>query len=309
MDEIDKKAYEGALKNFYANRPTTGNQQSNIGIEEKSQAASSISVPSINKMDQLDFEKRLTQNTDPDLSVGYEIVKFPSKGMFYSNGISEVVVEYMTSKDEDILSTHSLIENNTVFDILLKNKIKTQGIDVDDLLIGDKNAILLFLRASSYGKDYEVKVKDPRNGIYFNSKVDLTLLKHREIKEKPDHKMEYVFELPIRKKMVKFRMLTSKELETLLKTAQNKKEAYGTPYNEFNSLKLKSEIVEINGNRDKTYINKFVDAMPIKDSIELKKKIFEVTPDIDTTYTFKTSDGYEFDGYVSIGIDFFFPFN
>jgi hypothetical protein len=102
-------------------------------------------------------------------------------------------------------------------------------------------------------------------------------------------------------------MLTGKELDNLNKTAESRKEAFGLAYSEFNSLKLKAEITEINGNRDRTYISRFVDAMPVQDSNVLKRKILEVTPDIDTNYTFKANDGYEFDGYVSIGIDFFFP--
>ena len=70
----------------------------------------------------------MSQETDTDLMMSYEIVKLPSKGLFYKNKISEVNVEYMTSKDEDLLTTPSLIENGTVLDVLLKRKMKTKDI-------------------------------------------------------------------------------------------------------------------------------------------------------------------------------------
>ena len=115
------------------------------------------------------YEKAMSTETDPDLMTSYEIVKLPSQGLFYKNGISEVNVEYMTSKDEDLLTTPSLIENGTVLDILLKRKIKTKGVDVDNLLAGDRNAIILFLRSSSYGSTYTVQVPDPRTNVIFKT--------------------------------------------------------------------------------------------------------------------------------------------
>ena len=79
-----------------------------------------------------EFEKAMSKETDPDLMTSYEIVKLPSKGVFYPNGLSEVNVEYMTSKDEDLLTTPSLIDSGNVINMLLKRKIKTEGVVVDN---------------------------------------------------------------------------------------------------------------------------------------------------------------------------------
>ena len=111
----------------------------------------------------------MSKETDPDLITTYEIVKLPSKGLFYKNGLSEINVEYMTSKDEDLLTTSSLIESGVVLDLLLKRKIKTPNVNPEDLLPGDRNAILLFLRITSYGSDYTVQVTDPRTGVPFKT--------------------------------------------------------------------------------------------------------------------------------------------
>lgn len=336
IDPIEKKALQDAMNRFYENRsgadveqtinpvndlsgkPTTQQQYQPLSNQPHPQTV--VPAPQTVNMNGFqnpeDFEKKVyaqayaqqSVNLDPNLTVGYEVVPFPSKGLYYPSRIAEATVEYMTSKDEDILSTSSLIENGTVLDILIKNKIKTQGIVTDELLVGDRNAILLFLRASSYGQEYEVRVTDPRTGIPFTDKVDLVKLKAKQISIFPDEKGEFSFLLPIRKVLVRFKILNYKEINLVLKTAEAKQEAYSTAYSEFGSLKLKAEVVEVNGNRNKDYIIQFIDALPAKDSSVLKQRIAEVTPDVDMNYEFTAADGYKFKAKISVGVDFFFPF-
>jgi len=272
-------------------------------VEVKSDMISPVSS-SFNKQE---FENTMNKETDPDLMTSYEIVKLPSKGLYYKNKISEVNVEYMTSKDEDLLTTPSLIENGTVLDILLKRKIKTKGIVPDDLLSGDRNAIILFLRSSSYGSEYNVQVPDPRTNIVFKTNVDLLKLRYKKVNEEPDEEGYFTVKLPMRKKNVKFKLLTSGEETMLFKQAEAHKEAYNQEFSEYSTLKLKSHIVSINDNTDRTYIGKFIDAMPAMDALTIRRKILDVSPDVDMDYEFKTKDGYKFNAQLSVGIDFFFP--
>jgi len=267
------------------------------------------SIPKPTLFNSQTFEKTMSKETDPDLMTSYEVVPLPSKGFFYKNGITEVHVEYMTSKDEDLLTTSSLIENGTVIDVLLKRKIKTPGIVVEELLEGDRNAIILFLRTSSYGVEYNVNVIDPRTNSEFKSVVDLTRLGYKEISEIPDENGNFFVYIPMRKKNVKFRLLSIGENTVLDKKAKAIQEAYGEEFSQFSTLKLKSHIVSIDGNIDRTYIDKFVDAMPALDAYTIRRKIQEVSPDVDMKYTFKAKDGYEFKANLSLGIDFFFPSN
>ena len=264
----------------------------------------SMPRPSYNPVD---YEKAMTKETDPDLMTSYEIVKLPSKGHFYSHGISEVNVEYMTSKDEDLLTTPSLIESGTVLDLLLKRKIKTQGIIVDDLLAGDRNAIILFLRTSSYGSDYTVQVSDPRSGIPFTTKVDLLKLCYKEIIEVPNEFGYFTVEIPMRKKLVTFRLLSSGEDNKIYKKAEAIKETYNEDFSQYSTLKLKASIVAINEKTDRSYIDRFVDAMPALDAFTIRKKILDVSPDVDMGYEFMAKDGYTFKANLTVGIDFFFP--
>jgi hypothetical protein len=276
-------------------------------VQENTPQAVPNSIPKAPVINQEEYEKIMSRETDPDLMTSYEVVKLPSKGLFYPDGLSEVNVEYLTSRDEDLLTTPSLIENGTVIDVLLKRKIKTKGVLPENLLAGDRSAIVLFLRTSSYGTEYVVQVPDPRTGVPFKETIDLTKLKYKEITEEPDHEGHFTVELPMRKKTVKFRLLTSGEDNQIFRKAEALKEATGSEFSEYSTMKLKAHVVSIGDKTDKSYINKFIDAMPALDAYTIRKKILEVSPDVDMGYNFMAKDGYKFKANLSIGIDFFFP--
>ena len=213
----------------------------------------------------------------------------------------------MTSKDEDLLTTPSLIDSGELLNTLLKRKIKSPGIVIEDLLQGDRNAIMLFLRTSSYGADYSVQVTDPRNGITFNSKVDLLKLKYKELTELPDEYGHFTVDIPMRKKRVTFRLISSGEDSVLFKKAEQIKEAYNEEVSSYPTMKLKAHIVAINEKTERSYIDRFVDAMPALDAVTIRRKIMAVSPDVDMKYEFTTKDGYKFEAYLTLGLDFFFP--
>ena len=254
-----------------------------------------------------EFEKNMSKETDPDLMTVYETIKLPSNGLFYQNGLNKVNVEYMTSKDEDLLTTPSLVENGTVLDILLKRKIKSQGVVVEDLLEGDRNAIILFLRTSSYGSNYSVQAADPRTGIAFKTSVDLLKLQYKELTELPDEYGHFIVQIPMRKKTVTIKLLSSGDVAKLQRKANDIKDAYGQEFSDFSTMKLKAHIVAINEKTDRSYIDKFVDAMPALDALTIRRKILDISPDVDMQYEFTASDGYKFKSYLSVGMDFFFP--
>lgn len=277
------------------------------GVKEEEQPiAKGDSIPKTT-FDSEKFENVMNRETDPDLIISYELIDLPSKGLFYKTKKSQVRVEYMTSRDEDILTTPSLIENGTVLDVLLKRKIKDVDIKPDELLPGDRNAIILFLRTSSYGADYSVEVIDPRNGKPFKTEIDLSKLRYKKMEKLPDEDGFYTVKLPMRKKTVKFRLLSSGEDTQLFKKAEAIKEAYGNDFSEYNTMKLKSHVVSIEGNSDRSYIDKFIDAMPALDAYTIRKELLNVSPDVDMEYEFKAKDGYKFKSYLSVGVDFFFP--
>ncbi|MFW6242704.1 MAG: hypothetical protein ACOC2W_00935 [bacterium] len=302
-----KESLSDALNKYKNNTNKVNDEISDKHYEKNEQEAVSSKMPNTNVMNQNDYENSMTKEVDPDLITSYEIVKLPSEGKFYSNGLSEVKVEYMTSKDEDVLTSVSLIEKGEVFNELLKRKIKTPGVNVNELLDGDRSAIILFLRTSSYGPYYDVRVPHPETGKPFETKVDLTKLKYKEMTKEPDEEGLFQVQLPMRKKTIKFRLLNHSEIIKLQKKAEELQNEFNEEYSQFNTMKIKAHVVSIDGKTDRSYINKFIDAMPALDSFTIRKEILNVQPEIDMNYEFETKEGIKFNAPISIGIDFFFP--
>lgn len=306
--ELDAKAINDSIAKFYKSKGINATENTTSSNERsvETKIPNPTKIPD-NSFNSEEIQKKMMTENDPDLMIASEIVPLPSKGLFYENKMKEIEIQYLTSSDEDLLTTPSFIEDGSVINRLLERKIVDKNIKVRNLLSGDRSALILFLRTSSYGNYYNVSVTDPRNGKSFDAEVDLTKLKYKELKELPDESGEFTVEIPNRKKTVKFKLLTSGEEELIMKNADARKEAYGLEYSEFNTLRLKASIQEIGGNRDRTYIDRFVDAMPAGDAYTIRKKILEVSPEIEMKYEFKAHDGFKFEAPLSMGIDFFFP--
>jgi hypothetical protein len=237
-----------------------------------------------------------------------QTVELPSKGKLYPNGTSEIQIDYMTASDENLLSTPELIRKGTVMDELLKRKIKSDGIKPSELLNGDKDKIILQLRASSYGQFYDVKVTCPETGNEFEESIDLLTLNEKELSVEPDEMMEFSYTLPMSKKTVKFKLLSSGEFDRVLDAAQKQKEAYKAQVSETITLLLKAQIKEVDGNRDRNFVNKFIDRMRAGDSSAIRKYIKSIEPGIDYEYELTSPfTGNKFKATLNFGIDFFYP--
>jgi len=111
-----------------------------------------------------------------------EVLALPSKGLLYPKehplSSGQIDVKYMTAKEEDILTSSNLIEKGLVIDRLLESVIADPKIKLDDLLIGDKNALMVGTRVLGYGKDYVVTMEDPDTSLEVEHSFDLTKLNH-----------------------------------------------------------------------------------------------------------------------------------
>ena len=167
-----------------------------------------------------------TTFNDIDPSVQYDVIQLPSNGQCYKNKLDRVPVAYLTAYDENIITSPNLYKDGLVIDFLLKNKIVNKEINVDDLVSGDVDAIVLFLRATSYGPDFPIVVTDPESGEQIETTVDLSTLKPNEFKLVGDENGWFEFVTPIKKDTIKFRYLTRKQEKQLKKVTEL--EAIGT---------------------------------------------------------------------------------
>jgi len=232
-----------------------------------------------------------------------ETVELPSKGLLYpeDSELAKGVVEikYMTAKEEDILTNQSYIRNGTVLDKLLKSVIVSK-INYDDLLIGDKNAIMIAARILGYGADYSFEY----NGE--SQSVDLSLVENKPLKEElfSNKVNEFPFTLPRSKNTITFKLLTHKDEQDINRELEGLKKINKDSSPEL-STRLKFMITSVEGMRDKKDIREFVDtALLAQDSRALREYIREIQPDVDLTF-FPDESSSRIS--IPIGVNFFWP--
>tara|TARA_A100001037_G_scaffold67550_1_gene60012 strand:+ start:49478 stop:50413 length:936 start_codon:yes stop_codon:yes gene_type:complete len=259
-----------------------------------------------------------SQQTDQVQTTQYpsEVIDLPSRGWFYPPesplARGKVDIKYMTAKEEDILTSQNLIKKGLVLDKLLEELIVTPGISLDDILVGDKNAIFIAARILAYGKDYKVKFKDPSTGDDVEDVIDLTHLDNKEFDFESAERGRNLFEyeLPYSKKKIHWSLLKHSdekaidaELKSLKKFSRDKNQSSEV------TTRLKYVIKALDGEDDKTKIKKYVDTeLLARDSLSFRNHIKENTPDIDLTFNFESEEtGYTERMNLPLGVDFFYP--
>tara|TARA_R110000822_G_scaffold72875_4_gene175167 strand:+ start:8247 stop:8993 length:747 start_codon:yes stop_codon:yes gene_type:complete len=234
-----------------------------------------------------------------------EIIELPSKGLVYSedNPLSsgKIEMKYMTAKEEDILSNQSYIQKGVVLDKLLQSLIVSE-INYQDLIVGDKNAIMIAARVLGYGKDYEFEYKGEK------VTVDLSLLDNKPFDEASisQGQNEFSFTLPSSETLITYKLLTHKdemaieaELRGLKKLNKNASPEVST--------RLKHMILSVNGDSDRKSIREFVDTYFLaQDARSFRKHVADNQPDVNLTAQVDLMDGVE-DIEIPITVNFFWP--
>ena len=258
-----------------------------------------------------------TQADAPKQNIPTETVDLPSQGYFYpanhplSNG--KIEIYQVTARHEDILSNTNLLKKGTVLDEFLKALIATPNTSINDLLIGDKNALFIAARKSAYGENYTTKIKCPECSVESNIEINLSVLKAKPLNSDVLTKGEnkFSFKLPNSNKVVTVSLLTHKD-ETDI-DAELKALAKFNGTNNTNSpeitTRLKYTIKSIDGDFDRGKIKNFVDTqLTAKDSLALRKFVRENTPDMDMNFDFTCpACGHQVKMNVPLGANFFWP--
>jgi hypothetical protein len=232
-----------------------------------------------------------------------ETVELPSKGLLYPKDSElakgTVEIKYMTAKEEDILTNQSYIQNGTVLDKLLKSIIVSK-IEFDNLLIGDKNAIMVAARILGYGSDYSFDYL----GTPYT--VDLSEIENKPINEDlfKSNTNEFIFTLPKSGNTLTFKLLTHKDEQDINRELEGLKKINKDASPEL-STRLKYIITSVEGRRDKKDIREFVDNYLLaQDSRALREYIREIQPDVDLTF-FPSNGSTRVN--IPVGISFFWP--
>jgi hypothetical protein len=236
-----------------------------------------------------------------------ETIELPSKGLVYpeTNPLSSGVIEmkYMTAREEDILTNQNYIKDGTVIDKLLQSLIVTKGVSYDDLIVGDRNAIMVAARVLGYGKDYSFSY----NGEEIT--VDLSKIEPRFLDEKLVTKGSNLFEftLPSTGDKIKYKLLTGQDEKKIKQEIKGLQKINKNISPEL-STRLKYMIISVNDESDDKVIRNFVDNYLLaRDSRAFREYIKNTQPDIDLTFNYEGPNGVEEGISIPITANFFWP--
>ena len=232
-----------------------------------------------------------------------EEVELPSKGLLYPEGhplkSGKIEIKYMTAKEEDILSNQSYIQKGIVLDKLLESVIINKEIKLKDLLIGDKNAILIATRILGYGKTYSFTYNGERVD------VDLTELENKPFDESyiVEGKNEFSFTLPHSNTLITFKVLDGHDEAKIESELKGLRKIQKDNVPEL-TTRLKHLLLSVNGETESKDIREFVDNyMLARDSRALREHLKLVQPDVDMSITLDNGEEVE----VPLGLNFFWP--
>lgn len=220
-------------------------------------------------------------------------VPLPSQGKIYNPNsklfnAKTVNIKSMTAKEEDILSSQALIKEGKVIDELLKSCLIDKDIDVNDMITGDKNAVMVSIRITGYGSKYDILSSCTNCGNSNEVSVDLSGLEIKPLGIDPVKPGENLFKftLPVSKKEILFKFLTGKENREIEKIEKFESEKFGSLFTKRVTNFLWFSIVSIDGVTDKNKIKKFVECMPAYDSVSLRTYIDENEPGVEMKHKF-----------------------
>lgn len=239
-----------------------------------------------------------------DFNLPHDIVSLPTKGVFYKPKKESLKVGYLTAVDENFLASPNILNDGVIYS-LLKNKIYEPGFDVNQLLNVDIQAILIFLRNTSFGSSYEFRIKDPKTDYFFETVIELENISIKESEIKPNQNGLFEFVLPKTKKKVLLKLLNLGDEREIDKIKEQYPDNMVAP---IITKRLEKVIVSVDGNEDREQISKFISQLPIIDSKEIRKFLNKCEPQLDLQRTIMAPSGEKVTVDVSFGAEFFRPF-
>ena len=245
------------------------------------------------------MDNTLLQYGQENFNLPHDVVKLPSEGRFYDSKKKSVKVGYLTAADENILMSTNpddLIIN------LVRSKVYEHDLRPDDMLNGDIEAILIFLRNTSFGPEYKISINDPETGKRFSADILLDELDFRRPSTNPNEDGTFDVVLPKSQASVKLKPLLYKEIQEINKAADSYPAGRVAPRV---TMKLQKQILSVNGDTTPSTIIKFIEGLPIMDSKFIRKFIDENEPRLDLTKSVIAPSGNKVDVEIAFGVEFF----
>lgn len=234
-----------------------------------------------------------------NFNLPHDVLELPSGGKFYKSKKKSVKVGYLTASDENLIMSSppdELIMN------LVRTKLYEPDLRPDEMLNGDIEAVLIFLRNTAFGPEYNVSVVDPKTNQRFSTSILLDELDFKKDVQTPEEDGTYVTTLPRSEASVILRPLTYKELQDINKQASSYPQGRIAPKV---TWKLQKQIVSVNGDSSQSVINSFIDGLPIVDSKYIRNFLDDNEPRLDLRKTVITPSGEKVSVDITFGVEFF----
>jgi len=251
-------------------------------------------------MDQ-NFLNAATQN----FNLPHDVVQLPSGGVFYKSKKKSIKVGYLTANDENFLINAASNGNSNVVLQLLRTKIYEHDIKPEELLDSDVEAILIFLRNTSFGPEYSINLNDPKTNKTFTETIVLDELNFKKVNVQPDENGTFTTKLPKSGATIKLKPITYADQLELEKMAETYPTNLTPPRI---TWRLNKQVVEIDGNSDRAQVAKFIDSLPIADSKYIRNFLKENMPSLDLKKTTTAPSGELVTFEITFGVEFFRPF-
>jgi len=242
---------------------------------------------------------------EPKWDAAFDLVPLPSKGKLYKSVRESVKVSYMTGSDENILTSPNLVQSGKFLEILISRNLLEPNLKYKDLHVGDRNALMIWLRASAFGNIYNVSVYNDDYELV-EGEVDLSELKYKQLGAEPDENGLFDFKCPVSGDDLKFKFLTAgDEDEIEAKLAEETKN--GVEVNNRSTYTLHKQIVGVNGDFNSVNVKKFIENTRIGDIKAFRKYIDNIESGIDLQVQVRTSGGKSISTFLPIESNFFWP--
>ena len=240
-----------------------------------------------------------------NFSLPHDVVLLPSQGKYYKSKKKSVKVGYLTANDENLLANIGKIPAETLMLRLIREKLYEPDLNPSELLEGDVEAILLFLRNTSFGHDYTFKLVDPETGNIFEKTIYLDEINFKKPEVEPDENGYYTTQLPKSGVEVKLRPLSYGDVLEIERMAEDYPAGLVAPKV---TWRLQKQLVEVNNNPSKEEISKFINTMPIMDSKYITTFLSKNSPKLNLDREITAPSGKKVNAKITFGVEFFRPF-
>jgi len=246
-----------------------------------------------------------------------ELVPLPSTGKTYPvdsvlHGAECVEIKRMTATEEDILTSRALIKNGTVISRLIKSCMTDKTVDTRELLLGDRNAIMVAIRVTGYGARYDVTIDCPKCNTPIEKTIDLSQLPIKQLTIDPIEVGTNAFKLvlPVTKAEVVFKFLTGADEEAMSVESDRRKKILKTYEEQTVTTQLRYSLLSVNGRTEQGLLAKFAQHCISEDSAFLRKYIDDNEPGVNMRTEIKCPDpdcGCQKEVAIPLGVTFFWP--